>query len=57
MIRLLGILVGAAVAVAVLILLVGLPEFPDRMTAEESVQDAPPTIAEESEQDAPPTIA
>ena len=38
MIRLLGILVGAAIAVAALILLVGLPEFPDQ-----SGQDAPPT--------------
>lgn len=51
MIRLLGILVGAAVAVAVLILLVGLPEFPDRPG-----QDAPPTVTEESGQDAPPTV-
>jgi hypothetical protein len=63
MIRLLGILVGAAVAVAVLILLVGLPEFPDRSgqdapptVTEESGQDAPPTVTEESGQDAPPTV-
>ena len=57
MIRLLGILAGAALAVAVLILLVGLPEFPDKpewdvpLTAE---NNAPPTMAEVSGQDAPP---
>lgn len=56
MIRLLGILIGSAIAVAVLIVVVGIPEFPDDPRASSELTAAPATALEPVDDEVPEQV-